>query len=731
MTSLPDLSSACAREPIHLPGTIQPHGVLFACAGPDWTVRRASANAAGWVGRPAADVVGRGPVEAWAGLRPGERPVPLGPVRFEGRPYEALAHRTGETVVLELEAAPAEPWPPAHPFLDDYLARIESTGTIADLCRVTAAAVRRLTGFDRALVYQFDADGAGTVVGEDRSDRLPSYLGLRFPESDIPRQARELYRLNRLRLIPDAGYTPVPIVPAGAPLDLSFSALRSVSPVHVEYMRNMGTAASMSVSVVRAGRLWGLISCHHADPRFVPLGVRGACDLAGRAFALRLDALEGGRDRERLADVRAAFTRLLAGMADCGEVAGGLLDHPAELLAFADAAGAAVLTGERFFRIGETPREDEVRALVAWLFAADTPEVYHTDHLAADYPPAAAFADTASGLLAVAISKLHADCVLWFRPEVVRTVAWAGDPHKPADAAGRLSPRRSFEQWKETVRGKSVPWRPAEVEGAVELRNAIVGVVLRKAEELADLSAELTRSNKELESFSYSVSHDLRAPLRHVVGYAELLQESAADKLSPTDRRYLRTIIEATEHAGQLMDKLLHYARMGRTALDKQRVDMNDLVRTVADTLTAENPGRRITWHLGPLAPALADAAMMGLVVRNLLENAVKYTRNRPEAVIEVGCRDLRAESIYHVKDNGVGFDPKYTEKLFGIFQRLHRMEDYEGTGIGLANVRRLVSRHGGRTWAESEDGRGATFYFSLPHSTATEVTHAQADPAR
>jgi light-regulated signal transduction histidine kinase (bacteriophytochrome) len=247
------------------------------------------------------------------------------------------------------------------------------------------------------------------------------------------------------------------------------------------------------------------------------------------------------------------------------------------------------------------------------------------------------------------------------------------------------------------------------------LRNAIVGVVLKKAEQLAGLNAELERSNKELEAFSYSVSHDLRAPLRHVVGYAEMLRESAADNLSERDRRCIGTIIESSEFAGTLVDKLLAFARLGRGDLQKVRVDLNAVVREARRDATAGVSGRSITWHVGELPAVEGDVLMLRLAVRNLLDNAVKYTRGRAEAVIEVGGRDEGTEFVLFVRDNGVGFDMKYVGKLFGVFQRLHRMEDYEGTGIGLANVRRIAERHGGRAWAEGEEGRGATFYFSLP----------------
>jgi light-regulated signal transduction histidine kinase (bacteriophytochrome) len=728
-----DALSACDREPIHVPGSVQPHGALLALREPDFAVVQASANAAAFfgvsgdvLGRRVADVLGPGADQAWdaAKLPPTGEPVLLRAIRAGGRALNVVGHRADGAVVLEFEPTEdGQTLASLHPIVAAFIAKVQGVPSVAELARLAAVEVRAVTGFDRALVYRFEPDGTGVVVAEDGSGRLPSYQDHRFPASDIPKQARELYRRNRLRLIPDATYDPVPIVPAvspvtGRPLDLTYSSLRSVSPVHLEYMRNMETAASMSVSVLKDGALWGLISCHHHDPRAVSFEARTACDLIAQVFALQIAARERAADYERRVEIQSVLTRLLAHMARADDYAAGLLAHPDELLGFVRAAGAAVVTEARCGLAGRTPSEDAVRELAGWLFRDVRREVFGTDALAAEFPPAAAYADVASGLLAVSVSKLHPTAVLWFRPEVVETIRWGGDPRKlpePGAVPGRLHPRKSFATWAETVRGRAAGWLASEVEGAAELRNAVLGIVLRKAEEMAALNTELQRSNRELEAFSYSVSHDLRAPLRHIVGYAELLKEAARGKLDPRDLKHADTIIESSEYAGKLVDNLLAYSRMGRAAMDRVAVDMGKLVAEVRKDVAAEYAGRRVRWEVGPLPVVRGDPLMLRLAVRNLLANAVKYTKGRDEAVVEVGCATDAGAHTFTVRDNGVGFDMKYRDKLFGVFQRLHRWEDYEGTGIGLANVRRIVERHGGRAWAEGAVNRGATFYFTLP----------------
>jgi len=229
-------------------------------------------------------------------------------------------------------------------------------------------------------------------------------------------------------------------------------------------------------------------------------------------------------------------------------------------------------------------------------------------------------------------------------------------------------------------------------------------------------TAQLQEANKELEAFSYSVSHDLRAPLRHILGFVDLLQKEAGPSLSEGNLEHLTTISEAANRMGHLIDDLLTFSRMGRTALQKREVNLDDLVQETLRDFEAETRERNIAWEIHPLPRAWADRALLRIALVNLMSNAVKFTGARAEARIEIGCAPgENTETVIFIRDNGAGFNPKYTEKLFGVFQRLHSTVEFEGTGIGLANVQRIIQRHGGRTWAEGAVDAGATFYFSIP----------------
>lgn len=451
--------SRCAREPIHTPGAIQPYGVLLVVEPQSLQVRERAISHPGLLkqfGEPlmqhVSEVLG-GVLAPFQGVLQQATvgsSAHVGAVHLDGHGrHQLLVHRSATDLLVELEApVPGQPGSleELYPAIRELMTGIESAATVEDLCRLAAAHMRRLTGFDRTLVYQFDAGWNGIVVAEDGNGLLPSYLDLRFPESDIPAQARELYRRNRVRLIADNNYTPTPLMRAedhreAPPTDLSLAVLRSVSPVHLQYMRNMGTGASMSVSLVHEGRLWGLVSCHTVQPRRLPYHVRTACEFMGQILSLQIALKERALAIEERVARRSILVKLLGRMAGDEEFMAALRQDEGSLLSLTGAAGAAIVHKGDCMRVGECPPASDVLALADWLATRQAgQETYCTDHLAADWSPAAHLADVASGLLAVSISQLHDSYLMWFRPEVVRTVRWGGRPPQDRSARRRTLP---------------------------------------------------------------------------------------------------------------------------------------------------------------------------------------------------------------------------------------------------------------------------------------------------
>ncbi|WP_422087159.1 ATP-binding protein [Variovorax sp.] len=713
-----DLSN-CDLEPIRVPGSIQPHGRMLVLQPESLALVAWSEN---W---PDAELSAA--LAAVRGLKlpalpPGGSPVSLGAMNLAQAFFDASAHRSENHLIVEFEPAspPGGNEAPIYSLGRVFLPLLQEAATVDELCGLAAREMKRLTGFGRCLVYRFDAAGHGEVLAENADPGYDSYSGHHFPASDIPRQARALYLVNHFRLIADANYQPVRLLATDASLtagdiDLSQAQLRSVSPIHLEYMRNMGTLASMSVSIVINGKLWGLISCHDHAPRFLDTGTRLACEHLGQLLSLQIQSKESnGEVAERL-ELRQLTLQIVSHLSDSDATLQHLTAEVSLMLRVMRATGAAVVLDDEVWCVGDVPARAHVQELAGWIAGLGV-EVYESNSLAAHFAPAAQFIEVAAGVLAISISQVHRHLILWFRPEIVQTVRWAGDPQKPRAVDGRMHPRLSFESWVEHIRGCSTSWSVAEVGAAGELRQALIGIVLRRAEELASVASELGRVNKELEAFSYTVSHDLRAPMRHIAGYVDLVAQTEGKQLSARAHRYLSHVKDAAAFAGQMVDALLDFSRMGRSALKQRQVDSASLVEGLVRELTRLEPQRNIEWQVDAGLPLLyADPLLLQVAVRNLLANAVKYSRTRSPSRITV--RAIRSDlgDGLEVQDNGVGFQMKYVDKLFGVFQRLHQAEDFEGTGIGLANVKRIVERHGGTVWAKGEIDAGASFGFILP----------------
>jgi light-regulated signal transduction histidine kinase (bacteriophytochrome) len=524
----------CDREPIHIPGSVQPHGVLLALRKPDLTIVQVSRNAGALLGVDAEELVGQPASRVLA-------PADLGPLRQAlldgtlsaqpfhlltvhappgGAPFDAIAHRHDGLVVLELEpAGQPEAYSAAQLYrlVQGALRRVESAGSLQAMHEVVATEVRRLNGFDRVMVYRFDDDYNGAVVAEAKRDDLEPFLGLHYPASDIPAQARDLYLRNRLRFIPDRDYVPSPVAPAinpvtRRPLDMSYSVLRSVSSIHCEYLRNMGVRASMSISLIRDGRLWGLVACHHyAGPRYVTHDVRTACELVGDVMGMQLSAKGDMETAAYAASMDAVRWALARRTEEVGDVAPVLTESTPNLLDLVRAGGAAIVQDDRVTVVGQTPPPADLLELARWLSARSNaedattvaPEAFHTASIAQLHEPFDRLTPTAAGVLAVPLIRGRPHYVMWFRPEQVRTVNWAGDPAKSVvkgEAGVRLSPRGSFALWTQTVRRTAEPWTPAEVRSALALQRDVVGVSLRRGETLAKLYEELRASYTQLGS---------------------------------------------------------------------------------------------------------------------------------------------------------------------------------------------------------------------------------------
>ncbi|MEY3869172.1 MAG: hypothetical protein RLZZ338_3063 [Cyanobacteriota bacterium] len=745
----------CDLEPIHIPNAIQPHGVLLIFNEENWQILQVSDNTESFLGyapdellnKSINDILDAESQHAIASCLAEDfdavNPLNLNLLNPENetRFFHGIVHRAPDNVlILELENPKADQ---PDDFFQFYqltrhtLTKIQGISDLRSLCQLMAEEVRKIIGFDRVMVYRLDRDGSGEVIAENKRSDLTSYLGLHFPDQDIPKQAKELYRLNKLRLIPNINYHPAALIPTHCPLtnaspDLSFSVLRSVSPIHIEYLQNMNVGASMSISLLKNNQLWGLIACHHNTPKYLPYQTRTICEFIGQIMSLELSNKEENEnldDKIRLKTLQSDFVESIYHADDFVDAVGR---DQARLLNLVNATGAAIISNDLVMLFGKTPGENDINQLIDWVIPLLHNNLYYTDSLPKVYPPAVEFKDLACGLIVVSITKMQRNFILWFRPEVIQTVNWGGNPSKQEtrDEEGniRMSPRKSFEKWQEIVKLKSLPWQPNEIDGIVELRSSIVGIILKKADELASINEQLQRSNNELDAFAYIASHDLKEPLRGIHNYASFLLADYQDKLDEDGVNKLNTLMELTTRMQNLINSLLHFSRLSRTDLNRNNLDINKLVNNVNDVIKISQSDFKIEMKIPEDMPIIkGDRVLTEEIFVNLITNAIKYNE-RPEKRIEIGLVMEKPDwalidhpcfhqniPVFYVKDNGIGIREKHLDTIFRIFKRLHGPNKYGGgTGAGLTIVKKIVERHGGQIWVESKYQEGTTFYFTL-----------------
>lgn len=618
----------CDREPIHIPGRIQSHGCILACDTDLSVIRRHSRNTAEILRPPFVEINGRkldelvGDVRAHdlrnALLRSADpaRPGLILGMTLPGREdaFNVAVHQFKGNAIIEFE--PVDKTGNSGTPLEvarALIARLNHVSNFDDLFNRTARYLRSALGYDRVMIYRFAHDGSGQVVSEAKAPHLEGFLGLNFPASDIPRQARELYLKNTIRVIPDASGASVDIDPvidsSGNPLDLSFANLRSVSPIHCEYLRNMGVGASMSVSIIVDGRLWGLIACHHYAAKRLPMPVRIAAELFGDFFSLHLQAMLRKQRLDVATQARRALDGLLRDVAHHTDLWRFLRDNISDLRKLMPCDGAGLWMQGRWTASGSVPPDAAVPTLSRFVNSVSDGQVWATHALSESLPQAASYQAKASGVLAIPLSQTPRDYLFFFRKEVLQTIDWAGNPQKQygvGPLGDRLTPRRSFGIWKQTVARQSHPWTQADLDIAEATRTALLEVLMRHSEMLseerrkADLQQRML--NEELNHRVKNILSLIKSLVSHPVESDRDLQDYVAS---------LQGRIQALSHAH---DQIIRGDGGG---------PLRDLLE--AELSPYFHHGTTITLDGPPVGLDARAYSVMALVLHELATNAAKY----------------------------------------------------------------------------------------------------------
>ena len=726
----------CADEPIRFPGAVQPHGVLMTLSLPELHIQQISANVLSMLNQPAESLLNQ-PLAKLVGAQNAAAikqasacdalDTPPLELTLNGQPFEGLLHRAHDVVVLELERKPdaieAQSTMNKVRRLSRLLQRLQAAQNLPALYEMCVTEIQAMTGYDRVLIYRFEEEGHGQVIAEASAPSMELFNGLFFPASDIPEQARELYRTHWLRIIPDANYEPVALVPTlrpdtGQALDLSGAVLRSVSPIHCQYMRNMGVLSSMSISLMDGERLWGLISCGHRQPLHVPHELRMACQTLGQVLSLQISALqtlEISRQREAKMD---ALVRLNTAMVHSpNTVFDGLTEDPERLMALTQADGVAILEDNVLHRYGNCPQPEDIRALHQW-FKARGQAVFSSHHLSGVYPEAAQYKAIASGVLIMSLPKPIDNAVLWFRPQVKANIQWSGDPKKPlnleqTDKGLRLRPRTSFEIWKVEMEGISTKWSHGDLFAADDLRrSALENDLARQVQR----EQQAVRARDELVAV---VSHDLRNPMTIISMLCGMMQKAFSSDGTHSSRRIssaIDTMQQASSRMNVLLEDLLDTSKIeaGRYTIAQQPLDVSQIFEEAYSLLAplATDKSVELTFHAEPDLKISADPERLFQVLSNLIGNAIKFTP--AQGKIGVVAMSDGQQIVFSVRDSGRGISP---EQLPHIFERYWTAKEHNasGTGLGLYISQGIIKAHGGQLLAESKLGEGSEFRFTVP----------------
>jgi chemotaxis family two-component system sensor kinase Cph1 len=585
-----------------------------------------------------------------------------------------------------------------------------------DAIQVAADAVRDLTGMARVKVYRFLPDWSGSTIAESRDDRMPAMLGMHFPDTDIPKQVRELMTIVPYRFVGSVQDENIPIralkANAGV-LDMTWSMTRAVSTMHTAYLRNIGANSSFSCSLIDKGKLWGLIACHHTEPHIVPSDSWSLAQEIGTALMLRHDQTQRTETANMISQLRRIESEFAAELRRKGEVEGVVRTLAPILKKFLRADGFAFQYGQNMHTSGDTPPEDFIRDLIRWTQDNKTePDQFQTLSLQSVYPKAEAYKDVACGVLIQPI-VVHRVCqLIWFRGPITRRVTWAGRPTaklvKDPKTGVKIGPRTSFDRWFEEHNDQSLPWEEAELEAAREIFHEFLDIISSQL--------LLKKENSSLRKFAHMAAHDIKGPLRGISHALEWMEEDESDPDSTKEHRKMAG--QQARKLQRLTESLLEISLLREQEPLLREADLADVFNDACDLMRHEINQANMHITTGPLPILQCAPDLLVRIFLNLIGNAIKYAKNNHSLQLDVFAEEHDTSHLIFVQDNGPGIAKKYATKIFEPSQRLVHDDEIEGSGFGLSICTQIAELHSGRIYLDTANQNGAKFALELPKAT-------------
>ena len=734
MSALPINLNNCDLEPIHLLGKIQPHGFLI-IVDQNGLVQFFSANANNFIGKDIGTLLLGKSLDEVENLFTLNVPAgyfsalirnaksgnfdDINPVKIKlgEDDTHVILSSSSNYYLLEFEPMASTKYASINKKLSHAIPQLLAEKNLLKLLESTAAEVSGIIGYDRVMVYRFAKNGHGEVIAEVKNDDLESFLGLHYPASDIPKQARVLYKISLTRLINDVDSIAADLITDAkndTPLDLSFSQLRAVSPIHIQYLKNMGVVSSFSVSILCNDELWGLIACHNYTPKFIDFESRESAKLVGQVLSAAITFRQEEADQQQSHRFHLNFDKLSKYLQGNNSIEDALTTHLENIMQVVNASGAVLCYEDKLVTLGVTPKDVELHGLTKWLSEEKNNGHFYCSSLSAEYTAGEAFKNVGAGILSITLSKELKEYVIWFKPEILQEVKWAGNPDKTVTVSGNnvltLEPRQSFAAWVEQVSGTSEFWSVDEIKSALRLKEEILSVLHVKAGAIRIMNEKLKYAYKELDTFSLTVSHDLKTPITAIKSYSQLLE--LEPEITSENKRILQRIGDRADKMNLMINAVLEYSRISRHTLQYNYINTAIIITEIIEDLNLVYSAYKVKVDVGETPALQGDAVMLGQIFNNLIGNAVKYSQHSISPLVQIEGKISGTQVLYTIKDNGIGIAQNNLDNIFLLFSRMENAKHFEGTGIGLAIVKKIIEKHNGRIWAESELGKGTTFFL-------------------
>lgn len=716
----------CDQEEIHICGEIQEYGFLIGAK--DSKITFYSENVIEFFSQDPKSILGKEIKVLFDELQldinwnnmSNDQELAIQHINFKGESYTLAVHANGDFTFYEIEKVL-----PNHKINQEYKA-IQNILKMSDdenVWKLLLKEIQNIIDYDRAMIYQFLYDGSGEVVEELVKPGLESYLHLHYPESDIPAQARALYLKNTVRITSHASGKTYPILGIQKEkIDLTYCVTRATSPIHVQYIKNSGVEASFSASIIVNGALWGIVACQNAKPKHLDLQSRLLVETLTRTSA---NAYASYRSLQTLEDYQRSNLSnisLRQNLLSEENFAKALEINIEDIMKTCAAEGMIIKINNEILTHGVVPNVSDIEKIIQWskdnnhdfeenIFISNT--FCKTSGLELDN------SEISCGIIISVLGSNTSDMLIWMRKEQGQKIKWAGNPEKETTSEIKdgveiikFSPRKSFEVWREYVKDTALPWKIKEIESAKWITSVILKASHTKSSQILDLNNQLKELNQELDSFSYTISHDLNTPLTVIKLNAQLMKRLI--QTEDNTNKYLDNIVNQVDTMSDMIKNVLELSKIKKSEIELTKIEVDSLINKLAEEskISFDSPHTEIIIENTP--EVLGDPTMVYQVFGNVIGNAIKYSSKSSKPTVTIIGEVYGNEVMYKISDNGIGIDKQDAGKMFKIFSRMSNATAFHGNGVGLNIVQHLMEKMGGEISYESESGIGTTFILKF-----------------